>query len=150
MKFLVIFVFLFYTCGTTTMSSLSKEEKEAIQTATFKGSYINVFIAVVEVFHDAGYHVEHADETLGLITTDWKEEKTGIFFRESIRKKINVALEIVDENSTKVKLSCLAQTKTDNGWSGTEDEMRLYAAKKFYKKYFKLIQTKLKKYIWIK
>jgi hypothetical protein len=118
------------------MASLSKAEKEAMQTALFKAPYLKVFIAVVEVFHDKEYYIENADEWLGSITTKWKVGK-------DVRRKINASLEGVAENSTKVRLKYSIQEQTERGWVGTEDDMRVYTTKKYYKKCFDLIRQKL-------
>ena len=136
-RFLLPFVCLFCACSTGTMASLSKAEKEAMQTALFKAPYLKVFIAVVEVFHDKEYYIENADEWLGSITTKWKVDK-------DVRRKINATLEGVAENTTKVRLKYSIQEQTNRGWHSIEGDMRVYTTKKHYKKYFDLIQRKLK------
>ncbi|TET62769.1 MAG: hypothetical protein E3J47_03110 [Candidatus Stahlbacteria bacterium] len=129
---------LICACSTATMASLSKREKEKMQTTLFKAPYLKVFIAIVEVFHDKEYYIENADEWLGSITTKWKVDK-------DVRRKINATLEGVAENTTKVRLKYSVQKQTERGWYSTEDDMRIYIAKKYYKKYFDLIRRKLKR-----
>lgn len=134
--FLLFFVCLFCACSTATMASLSKEKREKMQTALFKAPYLQVFIAIVEVFHDKEYYIENADEWFGSITTKWKVDK-------DVRRKINATLEGVAENTTKVRLKYSVQKQTERGWYSTEGDMRVYTAKKHYKKYFDLIKQKL-------
>lgn len=129
---------LICACSTATIASLSKEEKEKMQTALFKAPYLKVFITIVEVFHNKEYYIENADEWLGSITTKWKVDK-------DVRRKINAMLEGVAENTTKVRLKYSVQKQTERGWYSTEDDMRIYIAKKYYKKYFDLIRRKLKR-----
>jgi len=129
---------LICACGTATMASLSKEEKEKMQTVLFKAPYLKAFIAVVGVFHDEKYYIENADEWLGSITTKWKVDK-------DVRRKINATLEGVAENTTKVRLKYSVQKQTERGWYSTEGDMRVYTAKKYYKKHFDLIRRKLKR-----
>ncbi len=143
LKFVMSTGLLFCVCSTATLASLSKEGKASIQTATFKGSYLNVFASVAEVFHDSGYDLENADEWLGLVTTMWKEERIGLLFTEDIRSKISARVKRGEENRIEVKLKSIVQTKTENGWRGAEDDMKIYAAKRYYKKYFRLIKKKL-------
>lgn len=133
-----VVIMLVCACSTATMASLSKEEKEKMQTALFKAPYLKVFIAIVEVFHDKEYYIENADEWLGSITTKWKADK-------DVRRKINATLEGVAENTTKVRLKYSVQKQIERGWYSTEDDMRIYTAKKYYKKYFDLIKRKLKR-----
>jgi len=133
-----VVIMLVCACSIATMASLSKEEKEKMQTALFKAPYLKVFIAIVEVFHDKEYYIENADEWLGSITTKWKVDK-------DVRRKINATLEGVAENTTKVRLKYSVQKQTERGWYSTEDDMRTYIAKKYYKKYFDLIRRKLKR-----
>lgn len=133
-----VVIILICACSTATMASLSKEEKEKMQTALFKAPYLKVFIAIVEVFHDKEYYIENADEWLGSITTKWKVDK-------DVRRKINATLEGVAENTTKVRLKYSVQKQTERGWYSTEDDMGIYTAKKYYKKYFDLIRRKLKR-----
>ena len=133
-----VVIMLVCACSTATMASLSKEEKEKMQTALFKAPYLKVFIAIVEVFHDKKYYIENADEWFGSITTKWKADK-------DVRRKINATLEGVAENTTKVRLKYSVQKQIERGWYSTEDDMRIYTAKKYYKKYFDLIRRKLKR-----
>ncbi len=146
--FIAIFA-LFYSCSTTTMASLPSEKRDAIQTAVFKGSYMNIFIPVVEVFHDEGYTIDQADEWLGFITTTWKEERVGLFVKQDIRRRMSAHLEKIDVNATRVRLECLVQVKADSGWQSIEQDMPAYEARKLYKKFFRLIKRKLEEYKWM-
>ena len=134
-KFLIFPTLLFCTCATTTISSLSKDEKDAIQTAVFKAPYIKVFIAVAKVFLDEGYLINNADEQLGLITTEWKKETISGM---NIRSKISAMVKGVDENRTTVKLKDLMQTWTERGWISSKDR-QIDVVEEF----FDLIQNKL-------
>jgi hypothetical protein len=148
-KFLIVISALFYSCSTTTIASLPSEKRDAMQTAVFEGSYMNVFIPVVEVFHDEGYTIDQADEWLGIITTTWKEERVGLFAKKDIRRRMSAYLEKIDVNATRVRLECLVQVKGDSGWQGTEEDMRVREARKFYKKFFRLIKRKLEGHKWM-
>ena len=146
-KFLIFLIFLLCTCATTTMASLSKEEKKLMQTTIFKASYLRIFIKVVEVFHDAGYFIWNANEEQGVIITKWQEGTMYIYGEWGAldaRSKISATVQMVGVNTTKVKLKYLMQTRTGRDWQGTEDDMLVHVAKKSYKKYFDLIRRRLK------
>lgn len=148
--FLIAIFFLLYSCSTTTMASLPSEKRDAIQTALFKESYMNVFIAVVELFHDQGYSIDQADEWLGVITTLWIEERVGLFSKKDIRRRMSVHLERIDINATQVRLECLVQVRGESGWQGAKDDMRIYEAKKLFRRLFRLIKRKLEEHRWMK
>lgn len=110
---------------------------------------MNVFIPIVEVFHEEGYAIDQADEWLGIITTTWREERVGLFVKKDVRRRMSAYLEKIDLNATRVKLECHVQVKGESGWQGDMDDMRIYEAEKFYKKFFRLIKRKLKKFKWM-
>jgi len=148
--YIITIFFLCYSCSTTTMASLSSDKRDAIQTALFKESYMNVFIAVVEIFHDQGYSIDQADEWLGRINTLWKEERVGLFSKKDIRRRMSIYLERIDTKTTQVRLKCLIQVRGESGWKDAEDDMRVFEAKKLYRRFFSLIKRKVEEHRWMK
>lgn len=149
-RFVIAAFFFLYSCSSTTMVSLSSERRNAIQTARYKDSYMNVFIAVVELFHDQSYPIDQADEWLGIITTGWREERVGLFSKKDIRRRMSVHLERIDVNATQVRLKCFVQARAESGWQDAADDMRVYEAEKFYGKFFRSIKRKLEEHRWMK
>jgi len=144
---------LFLACvRTTTMATISAQQRDAIQTRVFKAPFYKVFRAVFVSLEEAGYSVESATLEKGIITTDWKkgiEEPNDAFFLhefgyENIRRRITVNLTSVSEKSTRVKIQGLTQFGDDyNGWQGGAEDMPVEAVNKSCQKYFKAIQQKL-------
>ncbi|MFX0066971.1 MAG: hypothetical protein ACFFC7_32970 [Candidatus Hermodarchaeota archaeon] len=148
----VLIVFILSTCAT--VGSLSEEEKEAMQTATFDASYTQTFNAVVDVLEDAGWFIGNVDREVGIITTDWLEGPISfeeeLFLGSGIRRKMSANIDALEEEKTKVKLRYMTQTlDTDGGclggggWRGTEDEVSVDDARKAYKKYFDAILAEI-------
>ena len=137
-----------------TVGSLTQEEREEMQTATFNASYAQTFNAVVDVLEDAGWFIGNADREIGLITTDWLEGPISfeeeLFVGSGIRRKMSANIDELGDGQTKVKLRYIVQTYdtgsgclSSPGWRGTEEEVIVDDARKAYKKYFDAILAKL-------
>jgi len=148
----VLIVLILSVCAT--VGSLSKEEKEAMQTATFSASYTQTFNAVVDVLEDAGWFIGNVDREVGIITTEWLEGPISfeeeLFLGGGIRRKMSANIDALEEEKTKVKLRYIVQTHDTGGgclggggWRGTEDEVDVDDARKAYKKYFDAILAKI-------
>jgi uncharacterized lipoprotein len=149
----VLIVLILSACAT--VGSLSEEEKEAMQTATFDASYTQTFDAVVDVLEDAGWFIGNVDKEVGIITTEWLEGPISfeeeLFLGSGIRRKMSANIDALEEEKTKVKLRYIVQTHDPGGggclggggWRGTEDEVSADDASKAYKKYFDAILVKL-------
>ncbi len=137
-----------------TVGSLTQEEREEMQTATFDASYTQTFNAVVDVLENAGWFIGSVDREIGMITTDWLEGPISfeeeLFVGSGIRRKMSANIDELEEGQTKVKLRYLVQTYdtgggclSSPGWRGTEDEVIVDDARKAYTKYFDAILAKL-------
>ena len=102
----VIMVLGFVTCAT--VGSLTQEEREEMQTATFNAAYTQTFTAVVDVLEDAGWFISNVDKEVGIITTDWLEGPINfeeeLFHGGGIRRKMSANIDALEEGTTKVKL----------------------------------------------
>ena len=148
----VLSVLILSTCAT--VGSLSEEEREAMQTATFDASYAQTFNAVIDVLEDAGWFIGNVDREVGIVTTEWLEGPISfeeeIFFGGGVRRKMSANIDALEEDKTKVKLRYIAQTRDPGGgclggggWRGTEGEVNVDAAREAYKKYFDAILVKI-------
>jgi hypothetical protein len=137
-----------------TVGSLTQEEREEMQTATFNAAYTQTFTAVVDVLEDAGWFISNVDKEVGIITTDWLEGPLSfeeeLFHGGGIRRKMSANIDALEEATTKVKLRYTMQTFESNsgcfggsGWRGSEEDVFLDDARKAYKKYFDAILAKL-------
>jgi len=147
-----IVILVFSACAT--VGSLTQEEREEMQTATFDAPYTQTFNAVVDVLEDAGWFIGSVDREIGLITTDWLEGPISfeeeLFVGSGIRRKMSANIDVFEEEQTKVKLRYIVQTYdtgsgclSSPGWRGTEEEVIVDDARKAYKKYFDAILVKL-------
>lgn len=148
----VLIMIVFSTCAT--VGSLTQEEREEMQTATFDASYTQTFNAVVDVLEDAGWFIGSVDREIGLITTDWLDGPISfeeeLLVGSGIRRKMSANIDALGDGQTKVKLRYIVQTYDTGsgclsgpGWRGTEEEVIVDDARKAYKKYFDAILVKL-------
>jgi len=147
-----LIILVFSACAT--VGSLSQEERETMQTATFDASYTQTFDAAVDVLEDAGWFIGSVDREVGIVTTEWLEGPISfeeeLFVGSGIRRKMSANIDALDEEKTKVKLRYIAQTYDTGGgclgspgWRGTEDEVIVDDARKAYKRYFDAILAKI-------
>lgn len=154
MKYMLCGLIILIVSTCATVGTLSTEEREEMQTATFGASYTQTFSAVVDVLEDAGWFIGNVDKDIGIITTDWLEGPISfeeeLFHGGGIRRKISANIDALEEEETKVKLRYTAQTYDAGGgclgspgWRGTEEDVIVDDAREAYKKYFDAILVKI-------
>ncbi|KPK68855.1 hypothetical protein AMJ87_11305 [candidate division WOR_3 bacterium SM23_60] len=118
--------------------------QSALRTQRFHSSYLNVFVSVVHALVEKGYEIDNADELRGVITTKWKEERTGFFSRKDIRRRICASVLQHEDDVTEVGLQCLIEIKEENRWH--ERTMSRFERRKLYLTLFRSIQRNVYEY----
>ncbi len=110
----------------------------------FHSSYLNVFVSVVQTLVEKGYEIENADELRGVITTKWKEERTGFFSRKDIRRRVYASVFQHEDDVTEVGLECLSEIKEEDMWH--ERTMSRFEKRKLYRTLFRSIHRNVNEY----
>jgi hypothetical protein len=141
---LIIAVLCLALAGCATKAERAQRRMERAQTKVFEAPYEDVFPAVVDVLSQ-DYTLSRVEASDGAIETAPKYDvvlNTGEF-QGVYSLKVRVAVTRLEEKRTEVKLRVLAGTLLDfaeNRWLYKD-----FGDPKFYKEYFRLIDTSLEK-----
>lgn len=142
MSFLKLVTIFF--CLQIVLPVASKGAPRVLRRQQFHSSYLNVFVSVVHTLVERGYEIENADELRGVITTKWKEEKTGFFSRRDIRRRVFASVLQHEDDVTEVGLDCVSEIKEEDMWH--ERTMSRFERRKLYRTLFRSIQRNINEY----
>jgi hypothetical protein len=140
---LPILSILFFGCAT--MSSLSFDEKEAMQTRIYNGGYDDIFNAVFNVLDKPRIFVFNIiDKPNGYIATDWTSAEQA--FGSMNRYKMTARIIKIDDISTRVNLKIISEIRYDGfivpspDWQDNTENLFVDDISDLYSKTFNAIQ----------
>jgi hypothetical protein len=119
---MVLGIFVFTGCASTTKSTKTSLELQAIQSKMFETNKDVAFPSVLSVFQDLGYIVDSADKDTGFITASSATENTTGFLAsmgghsQTSKTKATAFVEQITEGRSKVRLNFVTVNKGSSAY----------------------------------
>jgi len=110
----------------STPPKMTDAERHARASVVFVGNKSEAVSTLTDYFLEKGYQVDEYQEATGIISTGWRKEDMGSFYKAvagQMEQRLQARLRPRDDSTTSIEIWIF------NRFDGKEEELNLYAAR---------------------